>query len=418
MRLTIFDIDNWKEIGATLVRNKTRTFLTGFGIFWGVAMLALLTGGARGGEDMLRRNFAGFSTNSGALVAERTTMPYRGHQKGRAWNLDFTDVELIRQAVPELDKVVGVSMAYSVSMVNGKNSYSGSAQGVEPELMAINEPKIYAGRYVNAADVSNERKVASIGKKVASELFPDDPEPLGKTFQMNGVSFSVIGVIGDLAEVSIGNRLDESIVIPASTFRRAFNRGNQVDLICVTAKDGEKLSKVIPKMRALIYRRHNIDPNDESAMYAMDISERFEQIDMLFTGVDLLALFIGLSTLLAGVIGIGNIMWVIVKERTQELGIRRAIGAKPSDIVVQILSEGSVLTLVAGMAGICFATLILGIVHHTTNGPEAVSEAHFQMSFSGAVVIMLIFLVLGMLAGLIPSIKAMRIKPVEAINDK
>ena len=153
-------------------------------------------------------------------------------------------------------------------------------------------------------------------------------------------------------------------------------------------------------------------------MWSINISEQFEQIDKVFLGIDLLAWFIGLSTLIAGVIGIGNIMWVIVKERTQEIGIRRAIGAKPSDIIVQVLSEGIALTLLFGLAGVTFATIILAVMQATTNPADAVSVAHFQMSFKGAVLILSIFVLMGTLAGIIPSLKAMHIKPIEAINSK
>lgn len=419
MNIPIFDIENWKEIGATLARNKTRTFLTGFGIFWGVAMLAILMGGARGGEDMLRRNFAGFATNSGGIVANRTTMPYEGNAKGRRWYLDLTDVERLRQAVPELEAVIPIFQSWGdASCRNGKYSYSGSAQGVGPEYIKMSTPKMYAGRFINEADVAQARKVVVLGKKIVNEIFPDEPEPIGKTVVINNVTYAIIGVAGSLSEASIGGSLDEAAIMPQTTFRKAFARADKVDFITFVARDKVKLSDIIPRIRATVYRRHMINPADESAMWVMDISEMFERVDGLFSGISLLALFIGVSTLLAGVIGIGNIMWVIVKERTQEIGIRRAIGAKPRDIVVQVLCEGVALTVVAGIAGICFASIILGVVNHITNLDNPSIIAHFQMSFSSAIGIVGVFIVLGTLAGLIPSIKAMKIKPIEALNDK
>lgn len=417
MKLTIFDIENWKEIGATLLRNKTRTFLTGFGIFWGVAMLAMLTGGARGGEDLLRRNFAGFATNSGAMVPSATTVPYKGYQKGRRWQLDLTDVELLRASFPELDAVCPTYQAQGSFKV-GKNSYSGQVLGAGPDYIKILEPKYYHGRFLNDADHRGERRVAVIGNKVAAQLFPGVGDPTGRLIQVEGTAYSVIGVIGDKSEVKLNGSLDEGIVIPSSTFRRAYGYGDKVDFIMFTGKGNADLSSLIPRMRSVVFRRHGIDPSDNNAMWDINIAEMFEQVDTLFTGVDLLAWFIGLSTLLAGVIGIGNIMWVIVKERTQEIGIRRAIGAKPRDIIVQVLSEGIALTLLSGLGGVCFAALVLGIMQKVSNPEDAVARADFQMSFSTAVSILALFVVLGTLAGLIPSIKAMRIKPVEAINDK
>lgn len=417
MRLAIFDIENWKEIGATLSRNKTRTFLTGFGIFWGVAMLTMLMGGARGGEDMLRRNFAGFATNSGAIIPSATTRPYKGYQRGRTWNMDLTDVEL----VSKLDgfKTVLPSMAkHGVTFKNGKNTYSGQITGAESSYTEMCMPKLYRGRFINDADVRGERRVTALGKRAANNLFPDDPLPLGKVVELNGSAYTVVGIIGDLSDMSINGSLDESAVIPSSTFRRVYGYGDRVDFVMVVADEGEKLADLIPGATRIISRRHNLDPEDSGAMFIINVAENFEKVDMIFSGVDLLALFIGFSTLLAGIIGIGNIMWVIVKERTQEIGIRRAIGAKPSDIIVQVLCEGAALTLVAGLGGLVFATAVLAVMQKLANPADAVSEAHFQMSFTGASAILGVFVILGILAGILPSLKAMRIKPVEAINSK
>lgn len=416
MRLTIFDIENWKEIGATLARNKTRTFLTGFGIFWGTAMLAILLGGARGAKDLLMRNFDGFATNSAILWAQRTTKPYHGNTERRVWNLDMIDVARLRANCPELHTITPSYQNGSSSFQNSRYSMSGSVLGVEPEYSEVMLPSILSGRFINQADVSLERKVATIGQKVANELFPTELSPIGMTLQVNGISYTVIGVMSQTSDIQLNGRLDESVAIPSSTFRRAFKRGNTVDMLMVVAGDGVKISSLTDRMRHVVYTRHYIAPDDTGAMELFDISEQFEMVDNLFTGLSLLALFIGVSTLLAGVIGIGNIMWVIVKERTQEIGIRRAIGAKPRDIIVQILSEGVMLTAVAGLGGITFAAIVLGVAEMLT--ANEVSTPQFQMNMWQALTIMLTFAVLGTLAGLVPAAKAMRIKPVEALNDK
>ena len=419
MKLQIFDIDNWREIGATLGRNKTRTFLTGFGIFWGVAMLAILMGGSRGAEDMIRRQFAGFATNSGAMSGAYTNMPYKGNPSNRKIEIDLTDVERIRSSVPGLSTIVPVFMSHSaVSCRNGRYTYSGSAQGMEPDYLKVNEPKIYAGRFINEADESGARKVLVLGKKIADELFPGEPFPVGKTMIMNDVSYSIVGIVGSDTQVNLGGRPEEMVMLPSSTFRKAFPDRDKVDFVMFVAKDGIRLSDLKSQILGTVYRRYNIHPDDSGAVFFMDISKEFEKVETLFTGISLLAFFIGFSTLMAGVIGIGNIMWVIVKERTQEIGIRRAIGAKPRDIITQVLCEGIAMTAVAGTAGICFATLALGITHYITNQDGNPVVAHFQMTFGYAVEIMVLFVVLGTLAGLIPSFKAMKIKPIEALNDK
>ena len=197
--------------------------------------------------------------------------------------------------------------------------------------------------------------------------------------------------------------------------RRAFNRGDKIDGAIMLFKNGSKPGDALPAIERIMSRNHAIAPDDHNALFFFDISEQFAMVDNLFIGVSLLALFVGLGSLLAGIIGVGNIMWVIVKERTQEIGVRRAIGAKPSDIITQILSEGVMLTFIAGFAGICFAVLVLAVTAMITT--DEISTPRFQLSFMQAISIMCTFVVLGTLAGLIPATKAMKIKPVEAMRD-
>lgn len=416
MKIPFFDIENWREIGTTLARNKTRTFLTAFGIFWGVFMLACLMGGARGAEDLLRRNFDGFATNSAILFPGRTTIPYKGHAKGRRWQADLTDLERLRVLLPELQTVTSQSSESNISFRNGRYSFSGQVWGVEKEFTDVMLPDIDSGRFINDADVRQQRKVAVVGKKVANELYPGDSAPLGKTILVNGISYTIVGIAYQTSNIQMGDRVDNVVIIPGSTFRKGFNRADKVDLIMMVGKRGTDFSGLEPKIRRVLYSRHQVEPTDDSAMWYMNISEKFAKVDTLFLGISFLALFIGLSTLVAGIIGIGNIMWVIVKERTHEFGIRRAIGAKPADVTAQILSEGVTLTAIAGMAGISLSCLALGIAAALT--ANEVSTPRFQMTLWQAGVIIGVFVILGTLAGLIPAIKAMRIRPIEALNDK
>ncbi|MDE6032581.1 MAG: FtsX-like permease family protein, partial [Muribaculaceae bacterium] len=227
-----------------------------------------------------------------------------------------------------------------------------------------------------------------------------------------GIYYKVIGVAGQEAEVSVGgDKLDNQVNVPLSTLNKAFNMGDVVGGTMMTAKEGYRPSDLKPRIFRIMRANHQLAPDDDQALFFFDVSEQFEMVDNLFAGVDLLALFVGIGTLIAGIIGVGNIMWVIVKERTQEIGIRRAIGAKPADIVTQILSEGIALTFIAGMAGIVFAVGILAVV-------QKLADAPFLIRFGQALFIMLIFIILGMAASIIPSLKAMKIKPIEAINDK
>lgn len=410
MKTALFDLENWREIGATLARNKTRTLLTAFGIFWGTAMLTMLLGGEKGLQHKLMSNFEGFATNSAVIFANRRTISYQGFNKGTDWSITSKDVDAIRM-IEGVDALASINSAGNLTVSAGKYGTTAQIQGIDHEYVRVFIPKMFSGRFINESDQANARKVAVVGKNIADKIFPGT-DPVGEFVNVDGIYYKVIGVAGQEAEINVGGeKLDDQINIPLSTLNNAFNFGDVVGGTMLTAKDGYRPTQLKPRIFRVMRVNHHIAPDDDQAMFFFDVSEQFDMVDQLFAGVDLLALFVGIGTLIAGIIGVGNIMWVIVKERTQEIGIRRAIGAKPADIVTQILSEGIALTFVAGMAGIVFAVIILFAV-------QKLAEAPFIIRFGQAVVIMLIFMILGMVASIIPSLKAMNIKPIEAINDK
>lgn len=413
--ISFFDIDNWKEISTTLARNKTRTFLTAFGIFWGTTMLTLLWGGGQGFQRMLRMNFEGFASNSAILVPNRTTMPYKGYKKGMVWNLTTSDVENIRRLIPELD-IVSPMVSRSATIKYSDRSKSGPIQCLEPNIMQVLNPIILSGRFINETDISRGDKVCVLGENVAKALFGND-SPLGQFVEADNVFYRVVGTIKQRNEMTLNGRFENSMVIPLSTGQRTYNIGNKVNMLAMVAKYGHTPSEVQDKIFRTIRINHPLNPNDKDSFFFMDVSEIFEQIDNVLTGVDILLLFVGMSSLIAGIIGVGNIMWIVVKERTKEFGIRRALGAKPRTIMLQILSESALLTLVAGMAGICFTVLILGVATPIIDQSSGM-DVDFQLSFNGAITTMALFLILGGLAGAIPAVKAMKIKPIEALNDK
>ncbi len=417
MKATIFDIDNWREIGATLSRNKTRTFLTAFGIFWGTAMLAMLHGGATGLAGTVTRNFEGFATNLAGMVPNETSISYKGFNKGMYWSPTTEDTDLLLQINDDIDLLSPI-ISRMGQLGYGTKSSSASTNGVSADFWKMQDVNVLAGRVLNAADVRNRDKVIVLGANVASELFgPDPQEAVGKYVSVNGLFYKCVGVASQKSEATIQGRVEDSAYVPESVMRLAFNMGNRMDFFLFTAKPGSKPKDVFPSIRRAVCAHHPIHPDDEKAFMFIDVSEMFEMATNIFTGIDLLALFVGAGTLIAGIIGVGNIMWIIVRERTREIGIRRAVGAKPRDIIVQVLSESMVLTAVAGTAGICFASLVL-YVADTLSAEPGLSTAGFQLSFGAAVAILVIFLALGTCAGLIPSIKAMNIKPVEAMKDK
>ena len=300
--------------------------------------------------------------------------------------------------------------------VYGTKSKSASAIGVEGAYARIMTPVLYEGRFINDSDVAGTRKVMVIGKNRAAELFGAE-SPIGKYVSLNGIYFLVVGVAGQTSEASIGGRIDDSFILPSSTMRRAFNWGNNVGFFIYTAPQGHTPSDNEAAIRRVLSASHSLHPDDTRAVGFMDISEMFRTIDGLFMGITLLAFFVGLGSLMAGVIGVGNIMWIIVKERTHEFGIRRAIGAKPADITVQVLSESILLTLVAGTGGVCFAALVLAAADRLTASPT-LGMAGFELPFGAALGIVAAFFVLGSAAGTLPAVKAMKIKPIQALQDK
>lgn len=414
MKNPIFDIENWREIGTTLAQNKTRTFMTAFGIFWGTAILAMLIGGSKGLKSFMSRNFEGFATNVAIVFPGRTTVSYGGFNKGMDVDLNLQDVINIRRAIPEIENSSAVNDLWGVALY-GQNQTTAQLTGVESGYDKIFVPKIYEGRFINDADNARSRKVCVVGKKAADELFGNE-SGIGKDISLNGIYYKVVGIAGQTSEIRMGAELDESVIIPYNSMRANYNLGNDVGMFMMTLKSGYAPGNYEKTVRRLIARNHPVDPEDNGVIHYLDVSEQFKMVDNLFLGITLLALVVGAGTLLSGIIGVGNIMWIIVRERTHEIGIRRALGAKPRDIIIQILSESMVLTTVAGLAGIVLAILLLAGAETIFSDERGVIA--FQLSFSQAVAILTTFLVLGTAAGLIPAIKAMRIKPIEALNDK
>lgn len=415
MRFTFFDSDNWREISATLSRNKTRTLLTAFGIFWGTAMLAMLYGASGGLAGLLSRNFAGMATNSGYFMPGTRSVSYRGFNKGSSWQLTLDDVNVIREHAPTIDAISAVSVARG-SGVNGSRSKSATVIGVDRDYGSLLVPVIVEGRFINPSDIASASKVIVLGRNIATELFGAE-SPVGHHVALNNVYYKVVGVADQMSEISIAGRIGDSYLIPLTTLQKTFNMGTKVHFVIFSAPQGYSPSENEAFLRRYLGSVRSFDPEDSAALEFNDIAEQFEQIDMVFTGISLLALFVGAGSLIAGVIGVGNIMWIIVKERTREIGIRRAIGARPADIMAQVLLEAITLTLTAGVAGICFAVLVLGLVDYLSADP-LLGKAGFEISLQAAVTIVLTFFILGSAAGTVPALRTLKIKPIEALNDK
>ena len=411
------DIDTYKEILDTLTRNKSRSFLTGFGVFWGVFMLVGLIGGGKGLKELLSKNFEGFATNSAIIFAQPTTKAYGGYRKGRQWTMEYKDVERLKAQLPGLDIVSPMLFGRGNNIVFGDKKSSCNVRGVLPEYAKVETPKLRYGRYLNAMDIQQHRKVCVIGKKLYKSLFPGGGDPCGQLVRIDSIYYSVVGVDYQSGNMSIGGDAEEGVSIPLTLMQQAYNYGNAVHLICVTGRPGVTMSSISQQMRSVIARAHQVDPTDEKAITVFNSEVMFGMLDSLFAGVNFLIWLVGIGTLLAGAIGVSNIMMVTVRERTTEIGIRRAIGATPKNILSQIISESIILTAVSGMSGILFAVVILQLAE-LANTSDGIVNSHFQIGFWTAIGAVVLLSVLGILAGLAPAARAMSVKPVDAMRDE
>ncbi len=411
------DVNTYQEIADSLLRNKSRSLLTGFGIFWGLFMLLVMLGSGDGIKGLLQENFEGFASNAAILVSSNTSVPYKGFQEGRYWSLEYRDMERLKILVPELDVVTPMISQWGQNAVYNSLSTSANVTGVNADYVAIEAPVMKYGRFLNEVDVERGRKVCVIGRRIYQDLFPDGGDPCGTFIQVGSVFFQIVGVNFASGMMNINGNAAQKVIIPASIAQQLYNRGETVDIICATARPGIHISDLEKRIRQVLGREHYFDPEDEPAMMFLDTEQIFTLIDTLFRGVDFLILLIGLGTLLAGAIGVSNIMMVTVKERTVEIGIRRAIGATPTDILSQIMLESVSLTLVAGMFGIVFSVMSLSVAEMII---RSVTDLHpdFQIGFWLAVAAAALLALLGVAAGLAPALRAMNIKPVDAMRDE
>ena len=412
------DLDTYREILDTLTRNKSRSFLTGFGVFWGVFMLVALIGGGQGMKELLSQNFEGFATNSAMVWAQPTTKAYKGFRKGRMWNMEYKDVARLKSRIPELDVVSPVLFSNGGTAYFGDRKTTVGINGVQADYQRVSEPKLRYGRYLNDMDVAQRRKVCVIQKKTYKDLFPGGGDPCGNFIRVDSVYYQIVGVDYSTAEgISFGGESGTTMLLPISLMQQTYNMGQSVHLIALTGKKGVVMSTITDRIRETIARAHTIDPTDEQGVMVFNTEVLFQMVDALFRGVNFLIWLVGLGTLLAGAIGVSNIMMVTVRERTIEIGIRRAIGATPKMILSQIISESIVLTMVAGMSGILFGVLILQMLE-LANTEDGILAAHFQVGFWTAISAALAIAAMGVLAGLAPAARAMSIKPVDAMRDE
>jgi putative ABC transport system permease protein len=421
----MFDLDKWQEIFAALRKNKMRTFLTAFGVFWGIFMLLIMLGSGRGLQNAVFDNMKDFATNSVFIFTQPTSEPYAGFPRGRRFYFRNADIEALKNNIPEIDIIAPRINAQggpggTDNVVRGIKTGAFSINGDYPEWNLIDPVKINSGRFLNHLDIHHRRKVAVIGQMVAEILFDKEEEPVGQYIRINGVYFQVVGVFSPLNRINFGGEKAQSIYIPFTTLQQTYNHGDVVGWFAMTAKEGVSASIIDEKARDLLKRRHRVAPHDKQAIAGFNLDEEFKKISMLFFGIDLLIWIVGVGTLLAGVIGISNIMLIVVKERTKEIGIQRALGATPRKIISQIITESVFLTTLAGYFGLALSVFILEMVSKVLAASEAPNQAFKNpgVDFNIAVIALAILIVSGAIAGLMPAQRAVSIKPIDALREE
>ncbi|MCB0768923.1 MAG: ABC transporter permease [Flavobacteriales bacterium] len=413
----MFDSDRWSEIWNTLSRNKLRSFLTMFGVFWGIFMLVVMLGMGNGLSRGVLGSFDGWATNSCFIWTMRTSIPFDGFKRGRSFNFENSDIEAIKTQVDGVDIVAprlqlgGWRDANNVSYGNKTGAFN--VYGDVPEIIGIQATQILQGRFLNHRDLAQATKVCVIGTKTESMLFDNVPA-LGKHIKINGVYFRVVGVHKPKASAEMGEDKSGDIYLPFSTFQKAFNSVNMVHWFSVTGKPGVEVSRIEKDVKLLMAKRHRVHPDDPLAFGSWNMQEMFNMMNMLFLGISIISWIVGICTLLAGVIGIGNIMLVIVRERTNEIGIRRSLGATPANITSQIIMEAISLTFIAGYFGLVFGIALLEGI--TAMNIESDFFSSPEVDLNVALVALTILLVSGLLAGLFPALRALRINAVDALR--
>jgi putative ABC transport system permease protein len=421
----MFDIDKWQEILATLQKNKLRTFLTSFSVAWGILMLIILLGAGKGLQNAVMRNFESNAKNAVWISGRTTSMEYKGLSANRNIQLTNDDYSTIRNKISGVDNSSPQFNIWGGTSVSYGNEFGNfTVQCVMPSHQPIEGSKVVTGRYLNDIDIQQRRKVAILGIETQKALFKT-VDPIGKYIKINGISFKVVGVYSD------GDRYeDRRVVLPFSAAQQIFNGGVKVSAIGLTTGDAgvEESQAIEDNIRARLASIHTFNPEDKSAVDIHNTLKDYEQTRKVFNGIKVFIWLIGIGTLIAGIVGISNIMLIVVKERTREIGVRKALGATPYSVVSLIISEAVFITTIAGYVGMVVGIAIMEgidfmVDQSIANAPETTDAAGQAVVFLNpnadigiAIGATILLIISGALAGLIPAIKAARIRPIEALR--
>lgn len=407
----MFSRDLWGEIWHSIKNNKLRTFLTGFSVAWGIFILVLLLASVKGMQNGFTKQFNNNATNSIFIYPNVTTKPYGGFEAGRRIIFRNDDIEYIKGSFEGYFEHITPQYHTSVTAKYQKETGNYNISAVNPDHIFIDRTTIAKGRYINVNDMKNTSKVLVIGRMVAKDLFKDE-DPIGKQVIINGLAFKVIGMFTDDGN----DREERKIYAPVSTFQRLYGNTDEINQIALTYNPSFDFTKAInfsDRLEEVLKRRFNIAPDDQGAIYLNNYAEGFSDISN-FTGMlSIISIGVGVLILLAGIVGIGNILVFIIKERTKEIGIRKALGAKPIEIIKLVLLESVFITSISGLTGMLFAMGVVSLISPLVDAPAFSNPSVDNITVITSTIVLV---VAGIIAGLVPAIKAANVKPIVALS--
>ncbi|MDG1812150.1 MAG: ABC transporter permease [Polaribacter sp.] len=411
----LFDSDTWQEIYGSIRKNKMRTIITIIGVLWGIFLLVVLLGAARGIENNFNKIFGSFATNSVFVWTQATDTPFKGFQKNRRFSLTLKDVEILKSEYSEEIKLLAPRNQTSNLIVKGFKTGTFQVSGDYPVLDKIQKKDLLYGRFLNGNDILSTAKVCVISEEMYKQLFDKNEKPIGQLVKINNINYKVVGVYKRSQGVSFDG---DSAYIPFTTFQKVYNTGNRIDWMMITANEGIDIEQMEADILLTLKNLHKVHPEDKRAFGSVNLGVEIAKITGFLTGMQFLTWFVGIATLIAGVFAIGNILLITVKERTKEIGIRRALGATPVSIRRQIVLESIFLTTVAGMLGIVFGALVLYFLEMLVGQGDDAVLVNPTVNIPIILIAFLTLTILGTLIGLIPAYMATLVKPIEALREE